>query len=199
VYQSRIDGISTLLDREQQHRKVETVILSSTDPTSSAAAKGSEFVEVTESARKLEVQQHKSHVEAIELKISEIKQQQDLLRRQIEEAKEDNAARRAHHKKQEIEVTNEQTALSGRRPRALDPLHAEIRRFERRLDKTRAKTTRDRQTLCRNAARVAGLQRRERRGGDGRVKEEYMINLVQLGNLKDLNSKSHGVANSLLR
>lgn len=188
IYELRYEQLTSLISKEQSHERVSTLILPPAD-LSALNLEGPELVEVTESVRKLEVEQQRLQIEGIEQRLHDIRGQQGILRDQIRQAREDNQARGDDYKQKHSIVGAQAQELNQRKPLLVDPLKTEMKRLDHKLGKVYNRTTEGRQKLCEETARLAGLKQRRRRASDGSVSDDYIIGQVNMMDLRDLNSE----------
>lgn len=186
IYQSRVDQLTAILDKERLHKQVTTVISSSADLLTLPAEE--QTVELTEGAKKLEAEQWKSQLESVDQRLEIIRAQQELLRQQINEAREQNTTRQVEHKRQRAAIQKKRLDLDKIKPQLVEPLKTEIRRLDHRLAKVQMRTTDGRVRLLRETARLAGLDQRKK-SRNGTIKEEYLLGGLPMVDLRDLNGR----------
>ncbi|GAB7354084.1 hypothetical protein MBLNU459_g4656t1 [Dothideomycetes sp. NU459] len=185
---ARLDHLTALLDKESLHSRVNNVITPPSQLPPASLSPGPELVQTAESARKHERVGIVSHAQAIEAQCAQITEQSDLLRQQIAEAKEENAARKAAYERRRSEVAAETKELRDRVPLLLEPLKATIDQLDRKMERVHKRTLQGRAKLCQETARLAGLSLRRRRSAEGQVFDECHIGGVSIVDLRQLNN-----------
>jgi hypothetical protein len=198
VYQARLDRLADLLNIETLRKHVNSVISPPSGFSLSSSPSSSEVVEITESAKKHAHAQVLRESQATRLRCTIINEQVNLLRQQMEQARRDNASRQLVIKQRHAEILRERAEMTSRVPQLLEPLHATIRRSQRRLDKVQARTLEGRTKLCQETARLAGLQQKRRRMPDGSIVYDYAIGGISIIDLRQLNAVQPQLINAAL-
>jgi hypothetical protein len=198
VYQARLDRLADLFNIETLSKKVNSVISPLSDFSSSSSPSSSEVVDITESAKKHVHAQILRENQAVRLRCTAINEQVNLLRQQMEQARRDNTSRQLDIKQRHAKIKRERAEMTSRGPQLLEPLHATIRRSQRRLDKVQARTLEGRTKLCQETARLAGLQQKRRRMPDGSIVHDYTIGGISIIDLRHLNSVQPQLINAAL-
>lgn len=196
VYQARLDRLTNLIDNEKLRNNIGHVVAPPTDFISPSLPTGPELVDITESAKKHAHCQIVRETQAIRVRCTAIDDQVSLLRQQIKQATQQNAARRIDIAHRRTNIEHEKTELTSRVPQLLEPLHASIRRSQRKLDKVHARTVEGRTKLCQETARLAALQQRRRRTSEGIIIHEYSIGGIAIVDLRHLNSAQPQLVNA---
>lgn len=198
VYQARLDRLADLLSNETLRRQVKHIISPPQDLLSSSLSSGPELVDITECAGKHAHAQVLRESQAIRVRCSIINDQLNQLRQKIEQARQENISRKLEIKQRHTDMKRERTEMTSRVPQLLEPLHATIRRSQRRLDKVHARTLEGRTKLCQETARLAGLQQKRRRLPDGSIVHDYTIGGISIIDLRQLNSAQPQLINASL-
>jgi hypothetical protein len=198
VYQARLDRLADLLNIETLRKQVNSVISPPSNFSLSSSPSSSEVVEITESAKKHAHAQVLRESQATRLRCTIINEQVNQLRQQMEQARRDNASRQLVIKQRHAEIVRERAEMTSRVPQLLEPLHATIRRSQRRLDKVQARTLEGRTKLCQETARLAGLQQKRRRMPDGSIVYDYAIGGISIIDLRQLNAVQPQLINAAL-
>jgi hypothetical protein len=198
VYQARLDRLADLLNIETLRKQVNSVISPLSGFSLSSSPSSSEVVEITESAKRHAHAQVLRESQATRLRCTVINEQVNLLRQQMEQARRDNASRQLIIKQRHAEIVRERAEMTSRVPQLLEPLHATIRRSQRRLDKVQARTLEGRTKLCQETARLAGLQQKRRRMPDGSIVHDYAIGGISIIDLRQLNAVQPQLINAAL-
>ncbi|KEQ77156.1 hypothetical protein M436DRAFT_38292 [Aureobasidium namibiae CBS 147.97] len=198
VYQARLDRLADLLNIESLSKQVHSVISPLSGFSSSCSPSNSQVVDITESAKKHVHAHILRESQATHLRCTIINEQINLLRKQMEQARRDNALRHLDIKQRHAEIKRERTEMTSRVPQLLEPLHATIRRSQRRLDKVQARTLEGRTKLCQETARLAGLQQKRRRMPDGSIVHDYAIGGISILDLRQINSAQPQLINAAL-
>jgi len=198
VYQARLDRLADLLNIASLSKQVHSVISPLSGFSSSSSPSSSQVVDITESAKKHAHAQILRESQATQLRCTIINEQVNLLRQQMEQARKDNISRQLDIRQRHAEIKRERTEMTSRVPQLLEPLHATIRRSQRRLDKVQARTLEGRTKLCQETARLAGLQQKRRRMPDGSIVHDYAIGGISILDLRQLNSVQPQLINAAL-
>ena len=186
LYGPRIEHLSVLLERERLHGQIETRLKS---PASlQFLPPGASTIDLTASSVKLDLERCRSQVESLDDRMSGIREQQQLLKEQIRQAREDNASRKRSHKARRDGIRQDVDQLRSRKFQLLDPIQNEAKRLRHKIGKVHTRTKEGRVKLCRESVGLAGLTMRKRRCKDGRMKEEYLIGGIPITDLRELNS-----------
>ncbi|KAK8219821.1 hypothetical protein M8818_000795 [Zalaria obscura] len=181
-------GVTGLLAKESLHRKIEDILTPPADLANKILSDPTEQLEITEGAKKNEVENLHGETERIEETLQGVSEQLEILRQNIEKGRAEIAARKESYKQRRTEVQNEGKNLNERKPQLLDPLQKDIKRLDHKLKRNQEKTVTGRVKLCRETARLAGLSQRRRRARDGSIKEDYTIGNIGILDLRDLNA-----------
>ncbi|KAK0889630.1 hypothetical protein LTR02_015306 [Friedmanniomyces endolithicus] len=181
----RIQLVSTLLDREKQHIHAEAVLRPGNDGVIAALPQDADYDAIGAGIKRQAVEKAREERQVLEAKISDITKKADELRKKIEDYKEWAASQRASHARRRSEVAVEHKQLERQHPRMLDPVQTATNKAQQRLEKVHNRTVDARALLCREAALLAGLQKR--RGANG--KAEYWLGGAPMPDLRGLHGK----------
>lgn len=198
VYQARLDRLADLLNTETLRRQVNSVISPLSDHSLSLSSPSPEVVDLTESSKKHAHVQVLQESRATRSRCTIINEQVNLLKQQMDEARRENISRQLDIKQRRAEIVRERAEMTSRVPQLLEPLHATIRRSQRRLDKVQARTLEGRTKLCQETARLAGLQQKRRRMPDGTIMYDHVIGGISITDLRHLNSAQPQLINASL-
>lgn len=187
IYESRIQQIHGLLEKEQLHKRIDTVVQGASVSDIVPQSPDAQSVDLAESSKKLQISRWKTQTTVIEQRIEDIKEQQMRLREQIENAKADNERRRQDCRQRRSEIRKAAFDLKSRKPQLVDPMHSEIKRLHHKLGKVNNRLMEGRVQLCRETANIAGLSLRKRKTTDGKYREDYIIAGIHIPNLRELN------------
>ena len=183
VYELRLEQAKGLLAREaSQKDAVETVshgpesARSDKDAASSPEVNSWDIYRVTEEK------------EAAGCRIHEIETRADVLRKEIQSARSDLSKLKSALDRRRADFASATHNLVGRRKSTVESVDKNIKRVSYRADQQHQRTAESRIYLCREAAKLCGLQQRRRRRGDG-TREDYFIGGVGIVDLKDLGRK----------
>lgn len=191
LYGPRLEQVGHLLAREKLHNRIRTILKPPSQLGSSEISTASQVVELTESSRKLEVESHRSQIQSINLRLEAVKEQQQLLKAQIAEAKKDNRAQKQKHIQDKTRITAARRKLQDERSAQFDQVAAESKRLNYRLSKVQKHTMEGRQKLCLETALLSGLDVKRRRRKDGTTSEDkYLIAGIPIPDLRELNCRS---------
>ncbi|PSK60123.1 hypothetical protein B9Z65_1021 [Elsinoe australis] len=199
LYGPRLEQVGHLLAREKLHNRIRTILKPPSQLGSSEISTASQVVELTESSRKLEVESHRSQIQSINLRLEAVKEQQQLLKAQIAEAKKDNRAQKQKHIQDRTRITAARRKLQDERSAQFDQVAAESKRLNYRLSKVQKHTMEGRQKLCLETALLSGLNVKRRRRKDGTTSEDkYLIAGIPIPDLRELNSMHPDLINASL-
>jgi len=187
IYESRIQQVQGLLEKEQLHKRIDTVIQGASVSDIAPRSPDAQSVDLAESSKKLQTSRWKTQTATIDQRIEQIKEQQVLLREQIRDAKADNERRRQAHRQRRSEIRKAASDLKSREPQLVEPLQSDLKRLHHKLGKVNNRTMQGRVQLCRETARIAGLSLRKRQTTDGKYREDYTIGGIHIPNLHELN------------
>ncbi|KAI5258629.1 hypothetical protein E4T42_00348 [Aureobasidium subglaciale] len=194
VYQARLNRLTDLIDVDSLHKQVSYTVL----PVPDLPLHSSELVFTTESARKHAHAQVLRESQTTLERCAVINDKLSLLKQQIDQARRENAKRALEIKERHAEIVREKTEMKSRVPQLLEPLHASIRRSQRRLAKVEARTLEGRTKLCQETTRLAGLQQKRRRMPDGNIVHDYAVGGISIVDLRHLNSANPQLINASL-
>ena len=190
IYEPRIEQLQALLEKEQVHKQIATVLRSPSDLAASSSVSQNLTVDLTEGSKKTQTEDWRRQIEAINVKVEGVEEQQGLLRQQIQEGRSENASRKQTHKDRRAEIQRELEQLRSRQGPLTEPLQTDIRRLNNRLRKVSNRLAQGRAQLCRETAHLAGLSMRRRRSKDGKTREDISIGGISITDLRDLNTAS---------
>ncbi|KAK0938844.1 hypothetical protein LTR29_009578 [Friedmanniomyces endolithicus] len=181
----RVQQVSALLDREKQHIHAEAVLRPGNDGVIAALPQDADYDAIGAGIKKHAVEKAREEQQVLEAKISDITEKADELRKQIEGYKEWASSQKASSARRRSDLAVEHKQLEKQRPRMLDPVQTAGNKAQQRLEKVHNRTVDARALLCREAALLAGLQKR--RGANG--KAEYWLGGAPMTDLRDLHGK----------
>ncbi|GAB7341527.1 hypothetical protein MBLNU457_7744t1 [Dothideomycetes sp. NU457] len=187
IYESRIQQIHGLLEKEQLHKRINTVVQGASVSDIVPQSPDAQSVDLAESSKKLQISRWQTQTATIDQRIADIKEQQAILREQIKDAKADKERRRQEHRLRHSEIRKAASDLKSRKPQMVDPLQSEIKRLHHKLGKVNNRMVEGRTQLCRETANIAGLSLRKRKTTDGKYREDYIIGGIHIPNLRELN------------
>ncbi|KAK5696873.1 hypothetical protein LTR97_008179 [Elasticomyces elasticus] len=186
LYAPRLEHVSALLEREKQHTHVEAILRPGNDGVIAALPEDANYDAIGAGIRKHAVEKARDERKMVEARINDITEKADELRQQIEDYREWAAKQKETHVRRRAEVQTEYKQLERQRPRVLEPVQTATRKSQQRLEKVQNRTVDARMLLCREAARLAGLEKR--RGAEG--KTEYWLGGILIPDLRDLADKA---------
>ncbi|KAF2155904.1 hypothetical protein K461DRAFT_274957 [Myriangium duriaei CBS 260.36] len=199
AYNLRVEQATSLLDKEKLHRIIQTVLQPPSQLRASQISSPSQVVELTESARKLEIEKHKYHILAVDTRLEAIKEQQDLLRQQIVDARKENATRKSEHHKKREEIQAARLKLHNVHSAQLNQIRSDCKRSAHRLEKVQKHTIQGRQKLCMETAVLSGLRRKRGRTRNGVSSSDAVsIGKMSIPDLRELNTVHPDVINASL-
>ncbi|KAK3115548.1 hypothetical protein LTR53_004995 [Teratosphaeriaceae sp. CCFEE 6253] len=123
--------------------------------------------------------------QVVEAGIEGITGKTNELRQQIADYRVWTATQKDAHRRRRVEIASKLKELECQRPSVLDPVQLATRKASQRLEKVHNRTVDARAFLCREAALLAGLQRR--RGAKG--KAEYWLGGAPIPDLRELHGR----------
>ncbi|KAG8623654.1 hypothetical protein KVT40_008630 [Elsinoe batatas] len=199
MYTPRFEQVNALLDREKLQKQIQTVLKPPSQLGSSDISSTSQIVDLTEASRKLEVEQQRSQVRAVESRLEVIREQQQLLKSQIAQAKKDNVARRREQEHKKQRVSDARKKVQADHVAQAELVLSESKRLNNRLAKVHKHTMEGRQKLCMETALLAGLNLKRRRRRDGTISDDrYMIGGISIPDLRELNTILPDIVNASL-
>jgi chromosome segregation ATPase len=179
-----------LLDKEAMGRRVEAVVKGAGHdaPRESLSLSGA-IIDTHDCAKAYELERIKSESAALSERIQLIDQRAKALRSEMEEHKKTIAAQRASLSQRRSDAESATYGLEAREARELDGVQAGIRRTKRRWEMKHDDIVTGRISLCREAARLAGLKRHRKTREDGNIREYFWIgNKLPIFDLRELHS-----------
>lgn len=186
LYGPRIQSVTALLDREKQHTHAEAIVRPGNDGVIAALPPDADLEAITAGVSKHRSNRWREEQQRIEARISDITEKADELRRLIEDYRERMARQKEVHARRRSDVAAERKQLDKLKPRILDPVQASALKASHRLEKVHNRTADARALLCREAASLAGLERRL--SDDGRAR--YWLGGVPIPDLRELTGKN---------
>lgn len=199
MYGPRVEQLYSLLDKEKLHQTIKTVLQPPTQLRSSQFSSASQIVDLTEGARKIEIEAHRGHIRALDARVDAIKEQQVLLRQQIAEARKENAARKTEHaqRQQAVQVAKSKSHVG--RDSQLVQVQTDCKRLTHRLEKVQKHTVQGRQKLCSETAVLSGLRRKKGRMRNGTTSSDTVsIGQMPIPDLRHLNTVHPDLINASL-
>ena len=189
IYNLRLEQILSLLGKEKLHGTIKTVLQPPSQVLGSRHTSSSQIIDLTESARKLELETHRGQIQSLDEKLAGIRLQQDILRQQIRKSRAENATRKEAHSRKREEIQTARQRLQGIRDTQLVQVEAECKQLVRRLERVQKHTISGRQRLCIETAYLFGLRRKKGRAIDGVTQPDSVyIGKLPIPDLRELNT-----------
>ncbi|CAI6332167.1 unnamed protein product [Periconia digitata] len=193
--QPRIDLIKALIEGESVGKHVTAVIQGSEDKESQHVSlvdsKGGLLVDRQECTNNIELQRTRGEIAEINERMSNIGEQVDLLKSQMEDTRARVEALRARNAQRKSDMSSATYGVDSRRANELNKVQQIIKKTDYESNKTHQDTVEIRNYLCGTAARLAGLKVTRRRvKEDSSIKEVYCIGpgtRIKIFDLRDLN------------
>ena len=193
LYQPRLKHAQILLEKESIEKQIERSV--GGDPriarSSSSSSSGKQEVNPAWT-----IQRGLADQTTAEEQTQAIHTHLQLLRQEIHKMKAEIVTRKARLVRRRSELASAKQELSHSQDTAQEPLEKTIRRTTHRWDVLYAKTAESRLFLCREAARLYGLQQHKRKKGV-RARDMYTIGGTPIADLRDLNSTAPSLSNSI--
>ena len=187
LYPTRVKLATTLLEAEKFSTHIEGIVAPSPATAGQALSLSGGLLDVNESAKKAA---HEHTTEATAELRERAKLAEDAaarLREQLRELKEVVEKGRGELDERNRVLRMAKEKLKENRERWLDGKDKLMTRMEKNWALLHTRMAQGRVDLCREAADLAGLKYRKRRGGDGGTRDEYIIGYNPALNLKELN------------
>lgn len=190
LYESRLDQVTALLDREKSHSHADAVIRPGNDGVLAALSEEADLEALTRSITKHSADESRAEQESIDHRVNNILDKAEELRKQVDQAKERIAAQKLELKRRRRELAEEKLGLEKHKPRALEPVIASTNKASQRLERVRHKIVDARLLLCREAAAASNLQRHRQTGG----RSEYTLGGLVIPDLRELSKRTQSSA-----
>ncbi|KAK3116401.1 hypothetical protein LTR53_003265 [Teratosphaeriaceae sp. CCFEE 6253] len=186
LYEPRIQQVSALLEREKQHMHAEALVRPGNDGVIAALPHDADYDAIGIGIRKHAFDKAREERQVVETRIDGITEKANELRQQISDYRTWAAKQKDAHRQRRVEIASELKKLECQKPRVLDPVQLATRKASQRLEKVHNRTVDARAFLCREAALLAGLQRR--RGAKG--KAEYWLGGAPIPDMRELHGRT---------
>lgn len=186
LYGARLQQATALLDREKSHSHAEAVIRPGNDGVLAALSEDADLDALTRSITKHSVEQSRAERESTEMRIANILDKAEELRKQVEEAKGRMITQKLELKRRRAILAEERAGLEKHKPRALEPVTATTKKASQRLERVRHKIVDARLLLCREAATASNFQRHRKANG----RSKYSLGGLIIPDLRDLNMRT---------
>lgn len=198
VYPLRIEQLQILLRKEELGKKVEQVITGNVDTAHQSISLSNTLVDTYECAKRVDLDRILSETAEATERVELISEQADRLRKEMETYKAEIAARKASMAQRKSDTESATHGLEGRRDREIQTAQQTISRTKYRWGRLHNETMQARHFLCREAAKLAGLNMKRKKGRDGKVRDEFTIGGVKIFNLKDMNGMASSRRHTLV-
>jgi len=189
LYPLRIEHVKALLDKESFGAKVEQVLSGKIDTAQQSVSLSNTLIDTHECAKRVDLDRMRSEAAEINNRVDSITEHAAALQKEMEKYKAEIASKKAALAQRRSDAGSARHGLETRDTREIDAVQQSIVRTRYRWGKLHNETMSARFTLCREAAVLAGLKMKRRKGRDGRAKDEYMIGGVKISDLRDMNGK----------
>ena len=199
LYPIRVKLATTLLEAERFSTHIEGIVAPSPATAGQALTlSGGLLLDVNESAKKAA---HERAVEAAAELRERAKVAEDAasrLRERLRELREAVKKGKGELDERKRVIRKAKEKLKERREQWLDGSDKLMARMEKSWALVHARTAQGRVDLCREAADLAGLRHRRRRGKDGAMRDEYGIGYNPAPDLRELNCKFLSFSRTLI-
>lgn len=180
-----------LLEKEAMARKVEAVVGGTgSGSTREKLSLSGAMIDTYDCAKAYEMEQMSSNAIAHSERINLIADKAKQLRLDMEEHRKTIAAKKREIAQRRSDAESAAYGLEARDARELEGVHSGIRRVNRRREQKQQEIIAGRYSLCREAARLAGLRRIRRKRDDGVVREYFTIgDRLPVFDLRELHSR----------
>lgn len=183
LYASRIEQAAALLGREKAHTHVEAIVRPGNDGILAALPEDADWDAITAGVKANSAERAKEERQAVEDRIRDITHRAEQLKRDIEEYRALIAERKAGNERRRERLTSEHARFEKDKARAVEPIHALIRKTRHRLNKVHGRTVEARSCLCQEAGSLSLLHKVKL--PDGR--SQFLLRDLPITSLKDLN------------
>ena len=192
LYPLRLKHAQILLEKETIENQVERSTRSVLDQNEPSASPRKQQVSPA-----WNIQRASAHQTVAEEQTETILGHIQILRQEIQKMKADTATRKARLLRRRSELTSAKEELSRSQAIAQEPFEKSVRRTSHRWDALHTKAAESRLFLCKEAARLYGLQHHKRKKG-ARGRDVYTIGGTPIIDLRDMNSPSRSFPCQLL-
>jgi ribosomal protein S10 len=189
LYPLRIEHATALLQKEETSRLLEAVVAGDSAALRDTATLDGAIVDTHNCAKAYHVQETKAETVLIEDRIRAISDKAGKLREQIAEHKKVIKELKADVSRRKSDAESAKYGLDTRSAAELDTVQKSIRRTVRRWDLDHQNIVRGRVSLCKEAARLAGLRRIKTVEGQS-IREHWEIGKgLRIFDLREMNSE----------
>ncbi|KAF2674534.1 hypothetical protein BT63DRAFT_419819 [Microthyrium microscopicum] len=175
LYNHRIDLATALVDKEQAARRIDAVITGDISRVPATTTLDGAIMDMRDASRSHHVAEVMSETLLVNERIQKVSDQAKLLREQIAEHKKQLSEMKARHSRQASDEESARYGLENRSKSDVEQLKKNIRQTKRSWDADYLDIIRGRTSLCRNAARLAGMGKSRTSEGKVGMKEHFRI------------------------
>lgn len=191
LYTARHDYAVVLADKEAMGRRVEAVIKGAEHdaPRESLSLSGA-IIDTHDCAKAYELEEIQSESAALSERIRLISERAQALNLEMKEHKKSIISKKAALSQRRSDAESATYGREGREKKELEAVEGSIKRMKRRWEMKHEDIVIGRSSLCKEAARLAGLSRVRRSREDGSIREFYTIgNGLNVFDLRELHSE----------
>lgn len=191
LYPVRHEYAVTLADKEAMGRRVEAVVKAAENnaPRESLSLSGA-IIDTHDCAKAHELSDIQSESAALSERIRLVSERAEALNLEMHEHKKSILSKKATLSQRRSDAESATYGREGREKKELETVEGSIKRMKRRWEMKHEDIVVGRSSLCREAARLAGLKRTKRAREDGVIREFYTIGTgLNIFDLRELHSK----------
>ncbi|TID17345.1 hypothetical protein E6O75_ATG08091 [Venturia nashicola] len=176
LYPVRHEYAVTLTDKEAMGRRVKAVVKAAENdaPRESLSLSGA-IIDTHDCAKAHELSDIKSESAALSERIRLVSERAEALNLEMHEHKKSILSKKATLSQRRSDAESATYGREGREKKELETVEGSIKRMKRRWEMKHEDIVVGRSSLCREAARLAGLKRTKRAREDGVIREFYTI------------------------
>jgi hypothetical protein len=199
LYPVRHEYVVLLADKEAMGRRVEAVVRGAGHdaPRESLSLSGA-IIDTHNCAKAYELEEIKSESAALSLRVRLISERAQALNLEMTEHKKNITSKKAAMSQRRSDAESATYGRETREKKELEAVEGSIKRMKRRWEMKHEDIVIGRSSLCKEAARLAGLSRVRKSREDGSIREYYTIgNGLPVFDLRELHSESQDATRSL--
>nr|POF11835.1 hypothetical protein CFP56_78772 [Quercus suber] len=183
LYHRRLSQAQALCEREEAHIHAEAVVRPGNDGILAALPPDADLEAITIGIQRHAFETHKADIRSFENSTKNAIDKAKELREEIETCKKYAAIQHEAHRQHRHNLMVERRRLVELRAKAIEAVHTDALRAEKKLQKVHARTAHARATLCREVAVLSGLKRRS----NNQRASDYTLGGSPIFDLKHLN------------
>jgi hypothetical protein len=189
IYPLRIEHATVLVEKDGLGKRLEAVVSGEKSQIKENATLDGAIVDIDDCHKAFRVEEAKSEAVLVADRIQSMGEKAADLRKKIEQHKKMIADMKAENGQRKSDAESANYGLDTRSAKQLDEVKKQIRTVRREWDEKHKSLVRDRRSLCRRAAKLAGLQKIRIVEGQ-KILEHYEIAAgLRVFDLREMNSK----------